>query len=242
MLPVFLSFSLAGWFHMGCKSAEQGIPLWCSGHHTSIYLELLKISHQKMGLIGWQQYRWRRKQLKVGLVCFPFIGFRIALYRPLNPCLYECEPPTLPNVLSEAGIKVWCSLLTTSLSKPTPTMLTVLPLVKARSSEKDVDKTMNIGEISEWVPFCRKKRVRTCVQRWWWNIIMSAPDEEDVDVECGKDGEGEGQEEEEDVADPVVQLVQRRLTLHAFLTIGYLWTSCWQTYWSIYGNKFQQRL
>ena len=51
---------------------------------------------------------------------------------------------------------------------------------------------------------------------------MSAPDEEDVDVECGKDGEGEGEEEEEDVADPVVQLVQRRLTLHAFLTDRYL--------------------
>ena len=45
------------------------------------------------------------------------------------------------------------------------------------------------------------------------------PDEEDVDVECRKDGEGEGEEEEEDVADPVVQLVCCRLNLHAFLTI-----------------------
>ena len=38
------------------------------------------------------------------------------------------------------------------------------------------------------------------------------PDEEDVDVECWKDGEGEGEEEEEDVADAVVQLVTRRLS------------------------------
>ena len=38
------------------------------------------------------------------------------------------------------------------------------------------------------------------------------PDEEDVDVECRKDGEGEGEEEEEDVADAVVQLVTRRLS------------------------------
>ena len=51
---------------------------------------------------------------------------------------------------------------------------------------------------------------------------MSAPDEEDVDVECGKYGEGEGEEEEEDVADPMVQLVHCRLTLHAFLAIRYL--------------------
>ena len=38
-------------------------------------------------------------------------------------------------------------------------MLTVLPLVKARSSEKDVDKTMNIGEISEWASFFAEKNV-----------------------------------------------------------------------------------
>ena len=57
-----------------------------------------------MGLIGWQQYRWRMKQLKVGLVCFPFIGLRIALYRASKLCPYECGPPALPNVLWEAGI------------------------------------------------------------------------------------------------------------------------------------------
>ena len=43
-------------------------------------------------------------QLKVGLVCFPFIGLRIALYRASNLCPYECEPPALPNVLSEAHL------------------------------------------------------------------------------------------------------------------------------------------
>ena len=49
-----------------------------------------------------KQYRWRMTQLKVGLVCFPFIGLRIALYRASNLCPFECEPPALPNVLSEA--------------------------------------------------------------------------------------------------------------------------------------------
>ena len=36
---------------------------------------------------------------------------------------------------------------------------------------------------------------------------MYVPDEEDVDVEGGKDGEGVGEEEEEDVANACVQLV-----------------------------------
>ena len=52
--------------------------------------------------------------------------------------------------------------------------------------------------------------------------IISVPNEEDVDVESRKDGHGEGEEEEEDVADPMVQLVHCRLTLHAFLAIRYL--------------------
>ena len=55
-----------------------------------------------------KQYRWRMTQLKVGLVCFPFIGLRIALYRASNLCPYECEPPDLPNVLSEAENEKRC--------------------------------------------------------------------------------------------------------------------------------------
>ena len=41
---------------------------------------------------------------------------------------------------------------------------------------------------------------------------MSAPDEEDVDVEGWKDGHGEGKEEKEDVTNAVVKLVARRLS------------------------------
>ena len=38
-------------------------------------------------------------------------------------------------------------------------------------------------------------------------MMMSMPDEEDVDVECWKDCHGEREEKEKDVADSVIQLI-----------------------------------
>ena len=101
-------------------------------------------------------------KLKVGLVCFPFIGLRIALYRAFNLCPCECEPPTLSNVLAEAGIKAWCSLLTTyMLPKPTSIMLTVLPPVKAKEQWKR--GTLDIG---------RKLRMGLCIILCGWECII----------------------------------------------------------------------
>ena len=38
-------------------------------------------------------------------------------------------------------------------------------------------------------------------------MMMSMPDEEDVDVECWKDCHGEREKKEKDVADSVIQLI-----------------------------------